>query len=445
MATTPPPTTSRAVARARSRAAWADLRDRLATVTPAALGRAILAVAVVGAMVGMTAITWPALLPFAAGGLLAYAILPLVDSLDRILPRSVAAIVALLVALGVVVGALVVVVPPLTRAVIALASSIPPPAEIESELGDILAGLPASTRDVIEPVVLAVAGIVRDTLDGASGGIRDVVGAVLQAAVGVAGAILGLVVLPAWMLTVMTSNRRGRVALDRRLAGWLRADFWAVVRMLDRAAGTYLRGYVVVAFLVGLLTWLGLTLSPQVGGPEFPSALAIATFAGMVQVIPELGPLLGLLPAILALATAPEVALPYIAIYLVARFVGAGVLGGRMMDDRLNVPRAVLIPGVVVLSQIGPLALLLSGPILAFGTDLVRYLHGRLSEPPRPAGILPGQPVPAAAAATGTAARVPFAYRHGPSPTPAATPTTPRPTAPTAAGAAATPSPTVSR
>ena len=97
--------------------------------------------------------------------------------------------------------------------------------------------------------------------------------------------------------------------------------------MADRAAGTYLRGFVVVAALVGFLTFIGLTLSPRLGGPEFRGALALSTFAGALQVVPELGPILGFFPALLLLAYDPQNALVYLVVYVVARYLGASVLG----------------------------------------------------------------------------------------------------------------------
>jgi predicted PurR-regulated permease PerM len=151
-----------------------------------------------------------------------------------------------------------------------------------------------------------------------------------------------------------------------------------------------------VAIAVGALTYAGLSLSPQLDGPDYRGALALAVFAGTAQLVPELGLILGFIPAVLLAVYGPERAIVYVAIYLVARWLAGALLGGRLLEDRLRVHRAILIPGVVVLSQLGPLWLLLSAPILAFGTDLVRYLHGRLSEPPRPAGILPGEPLPSA-------------------------------------------------
>ena len=54
-----------------------------------------------------------------------------------------------------------------------------------------------------------------------------------------------------------------------------------------------------------------------------------------------------------------------------------------------------------MIGQLGILWLLLSAPIVAIAADLIRYVHGRLSEPPLPAGVLPrseGQPATAATA-----------------------------------------------
>ena len=91
----------------------------------------------------------------------------------------------------------------------------------------------------------------------------------------------------------------------------------------------------------------------------------------------------------------------------IGRFILAGLCSGADMafygaqaDER-----------VIAIGQLGPGWLLLSAPIVAFATDVIRYAHGRLSEPPRPAGLLPGSesPEPQAAAAR---ARVPAVYRR---------------------------------
>jgi hypothetical protein len=43
--------------------------------------------------------------------------------------------------------------------------------------------------------------------------------------------------------------------------------------------------------------------------------------------------------------------------------------------------------------------IILAAPIAAVLRDVFRYVHGRLSEPPRPAGVLPDEPLPTHAGA----------------------------------------------
>lgn len=404
-----PPASDRSEAKARAREAWARLGDRLATITPAGLGRLLLGTAVAVAIAIVVIGTWPTLMPFVAGGLIAYAVLPVVDALDRVLPRSVASVITMLSALVVVGGVLVLVVPPLISAVFAVIDTIPPGDRIESELEDILGSLPPEAQEIVAPIVVAIVEAIEQGLQSAPDSLGAIVPQVLSAVLGVVGATLGLLILPAWLLTLLTQQRRSRAEFDRRLPAPARTDTWAVIRIFDRAAGTYLRGFVVIAFLVGLVTYLGLGLVTRLGGPEFTGQLALATFAGAVQVIPELGPLLGLIPVLLLVVLDPERAAFYLAVYVAARLLVGWTVAGRLIESRMNVHPLILIPGVVVLSQLGPLWLLLSAPILASSSDLVRYLHGRLSEPPRPAGLLPGEPLPSTTTARQTP--VPPVYR----------------------------------
>ena len=97
--------------RAHAAAEWAALRDRLRTITPQAIGRGALTLGAIAGAVWLAAASWPALLPFVIGGLLAYQLLPVVDALDRVLPRSLAALVSVLAALAVVIAIGVIVHP----------------------------------------------------------------------------------------------------------------------------------------------------------------------------------------------------------------------------------------------------------------------------------------------------------------------------------------------
>ena len=118
------------------------------------------------------------------------------------------------------------------------------------------------------------------------------------------------------MLTVISDQRRGQAVLNRRLAPWLRADFWAIARIADRIASTYIRGFLVVGVVVGILTYLGLRLVEEAGGPVFQEPLALAVLAGATQLVPEIGPFLGFLPVVLLAPIAPERSLAYLGVFL---------------------------------------------------------------------------------------------------------------------------------
>jgi predicted PurR-regulated permease PerM len=364
------------------------------------LSRALLTLVVIAAVVWLAVASWPALLPFALGGLIAYVVRPVVDSLDRVMPRIVAALFAVLAVVAIVVAVIVVVVPPLVTGVATLLGSLPAADQIENAVNSIegqVGALSPEAHALVVAIGVSVVGGVNGLVSGVTNAdLPSLANTLVRTITNIASVVIGLVVLPTWILSVVSRQQAGRNAIDRRLAPWLRADFWAVVRILDRAAGAYVRGYVVIAFLVGLFTYLGLTVAERLGVPLYQSKLALAVLAGVLQVIPELGPLLGYVPAILIAFVSPPRAVAYLVVYIASRWVVGTFFGGRIIESRVSVPPAIMVLGVVAISQFGIIWLLVAGPLIAALWDVVRYLHGRLSEPARPAGILPGEPVPAA-------------------------------------------------
>jgi len=384
---------------------WRDLRLRLQGVTPRGAARAALVVGTIG-FIGWAALaSWPALAPFIIGGLIAYGLLPVVDRLDRFMPRALAATVSVVAVLAVLVGIVVTVAPPLANGIGRVAAELPRGDQISASLEQFSAslGTQPGVGAAAGALLGGLAGDVRDFIATAPQHASELAGALAASLLGAIGALIGLLVLPTWILTVLSQKERAREAADRRLAPWLRDDAWAAFRIADRAMGSYVRGYVVVAALVGLFTWLGLRLSPRLGGPEFDEPLALAVLTGATQLIPAIGPLLGFVPALLLAPIAPDRAATFLASYLVARVAGANLVGARYQTRALGVHPAIMVPGIVMLGQFGLGWLFLSAPLVAIAHDLVRYAHGRLSEPPLPAGVLPGAAPVRSAAPAGAA------------------------------------------
>jgi len=404
-------------------AQWAGLRERLRTVTPQAIGRAVLVTGVLAGGLWLTASTWPALVPFIVGALFAYLLLPLVDSLDRLMPRWLAAVIAVLAAVGLFVAVMAVVLPPLAGAFVRFATELPTADQITEALDRWQSGqvsLPEGTQVIVVPALEAIATAIKLALADASGGLTRLVGVVIQALLGAVATLLGLIVLPAWLLTVLGAHRTQRAGLYERVAPGLREDARAIVAIVDRAAGSYLRGYVASGLLVGFIAYIACVVSPKLGGPTINEPLALATLIGATQVIPVIGPIIGLAPALLVLPFGVERAIGYLAIYFIARFIGGNLIGNRIMERRLTVHPAIMVPGIVLIGQFGLIWLLLAAPMVAIVVDLIRYISGRLAEPPMPAGVLPGTSAAATVAPGEQTGQeyVPVAYRPATAPPP---------------------------
>ena len=81
-------------ARTRARERWHVLADRLRTIRPEALAKGAIGLVLIWVSVSLAVASWPALMPFVVGAVLAYAVLPLANRLDKVMPRVLAALLA---------------------------------------------------------------------------------------------------------------------------------------------------------------------------------------------------------------------------------------------------------------------------------------------------------------------------------------------------------------
>jgi membrane protein DedA with SNARE-associated domain len=63
------------------------------------------------------------------------------------------------------------------------------------------------------------------------------------------------------------------------------------------------------------------------------------------------------------------------------------------VGESVNIHPAILMLLLVMLSQFGIIWIIVSAPLAAIIRDIFQYVYGRFSDPPRPAGRLPRDPV----------------------------------------------------
>jgi predicted PurR-regulated permease PerM len=426
-------------ARARAGQRWRLLKERLQSISPQALTRAAMGVGIVIAAGWLAAASWPALAPFLVGAIIAYAVLPIANRLDAFMPRVLAALLAELVAVAILIGVVAVVLPPLITGIGAVVDGLPTEAQLEQWAAQIqqqLGTMPEPMRTITVNLLTQVSANIQAVLQGFLDQIAQIVTNQILGVVGTLSTLLGLLVIPAWVLTMVADERTIKRQGARIFAPAVRADVYALFRIVDRALSTFLRVRLLLAIVAGLLIYIGLSGARELGIGEFRFGVAAAVLLGALQLIPELGFFIGFFPLLLALPSGgPDVFVVSLLVYWASVKLASMAVETRVSRGVLDVHPGLLIPAIVVLSQFGFLWLLAAAPIVAITRDLVRYANGRLGDPATPAGLLPGERRKAAgnrAAIVAAGAAVPAVYRRSTAPPPSVSRRAPTPVGPTA-------------
>src|SRR3989338_2657449 len=120
-----------------------------------------------------------------------------------------------------------------------------------------------------------------------------------------------------------------------------------LIDRMQRQVGYWLRGQLILMFVVGFFTWAGLYFIPSMS--EY--ALVLGLIAGLTEFIPYLGPILGAIPAIfLALTINPVVALLVVILYVIIQQVEGNILVPKIMQRAVGlnpiISIAVLMAGL---------------------------------------------------------------------------------------------------
>lgn len=402
-------------ARSHARERWRLLADRLRTIRPEALAKGAIGVALIAVAVQLVVASWPALLPFFVGAVLAYAVLPVANRLDAFMPRVLAALLAELLALALLVGVVAVITPPMLGGVGIVAAKLPAPDQVQAWVASVqgqIGAIPEPMRTIALSVLTQTAANLQGVLQGL---VDQAAGVITNQILGIFGTLsnlLGLLVIPTWILTVVADERAIKQRGARIFPEAVRADVAALFRIADRVASTFLRVRVLLAVTTGVFVYAGVTISNAVGVGDGTYAVAAAVLLGALQLIPELGFLLGFAALLIPLAIGGPVAAAAFVLVYVASVKGASILlEGRLARGVLDVHPALLIPAIVVLSQFGLIWLFAAAPAIAIVRDLVRYANARLADPPGAAGVLPGERRRDARTPSRIATPVPSVYR----------------------------------
>lgn len=142
-----------------------------------------------------------------------------------------------------------------------------------------------------------------------------------------------------------------------------------ILRQIERRLGYWVRGEFLLMTVVGVLSYIGLTILHV----EF--ALPLAIFAGLLEVIPMIGPTISAIPAILvALAVSPFLALSVTALYIIVQQLENNFLVPVIMKKSVGFAPIVTILVLMIGGRLaGATGAILSVPIALVIQEIASY------------------------------------------------------------------------
>lgn len=141
-----------------------------------------------------------------------------------------------------------------------------------------------------------------------------------------------------------------------------------MLQLIDDKLGAWLRGQVILSFAIGLATFIILSIL------HMPYALPLALIAGILEVLPTLGPILSAIPAVIvALTVSPAMALVIVIVYFLIQMLENNLLVPKIMQHAVGLNPVIVILSIMIgANLLGVAGALLAIPFVSFVIVLIK-------------------------------------------------------------------------
>lgn len=332
-----------------------------------------------------------ALQPLVVGTVFAYVMLPLINWLDahmrpafrkRRALRSLLVLVVYLLTVTAIAAFLASIIPRVGAQVQSLARRLPDlAANVYRVAPEIVQDWLDKYNEVVpETVRLALQRNFENTIQSLANAVQTGIFKGVNLLFTTLSFVVGLIVVPLWIFYIVRDQPEISAAFYRMLPLSYREDARQMVVLIDSLLGAYLRGQLILCLSVGAMTTIGLTLL------GIDLALLLGTVAGVFEVVPVLGPVLGAVPAVLVtLATAPDKWFLVVLLAVAVQQIENYFLVPQVAHGTVRIPPALALLVLIIGSEVAGVAgVIFSLPLTATVRDIAHYLYLRLSDEPLP-------------------------------------------------------------
>lgn len=207
-------------------------------------------------------------------------------------------------------------------------------------------------------------------------GVQQGVTRSLTVITGTVSFVLGLLVLPFWLFYILNDQARVTSSIMQLIPERYRLDARFLAKTADGILSAYIRGQLLLCLFIFIIDSIGLAII----GVNFP--LLLGLIAGVLEIFPFIGPILGAIPALLvALLQSPTKALWTLLLFIAVQQIENILLVPRVQGRSVQLHPALIMLVLVMGNEIaGIWGMLLAVPVTAIVRDVFKYLYLRTSD-----------------------------------------------------------------
>ncbi|MGI6588927.1 MAG: AI-2E family transporter [Peptococcia bacterium] len=310
------------------------------------------------------------LVPFVIGFIFAYILAPFVQILEnRRIPRSVAIIISYVFFLGLIALFIFYAVPLLLRDLNQLVSLIPRYVQSIQETlwqmqdGYSRASLPEGVRQVIDGTITRVEQMSLGLVQG-----------FIQGLIGLLGQSFNLILAPIVSYYFLKDFNYLGEHLLKVIPLRYRNEVNQVGKEINQVLRGFIKGSLLVAFWVGLLTTLGMSII----GMDF--SVLIGIMVGVTNIIPYFGAIISAVPTLLlALLKSKWLALYVLGLMILVHQLESNIISPRILGSSVGLHPLIIIFSLLAGGRLwGFGGLLFAVPLVAVLKVIVKHLYLRL-------------------------------------------------------------------
>ena len=310
--------------------------------------------------------------PILIAGFLYYLLNPLVNLLMKMGVKRLAAIALIFILLiGIIVLIFMSIIPNLVEQLVSLARNIPGfISNMQTwlqELANNATRFPLFKELDVDKYIsnldVSAGSIIQQSLTGVTNGLGSVIGKITTI-------VLLLVTVPFILFYMLKDGEKLVPNIERLFPEKQRENIKGLLQQLNKTLSDYISGQAIECLFVGTFTFLGYLLI----GVDY--AFLFGVIAGLTNLIPYLGPYLGLAPALIyTIFDSPTRALLCIVVVIIVQQIDGNVIYPNVIGKSLNIhPLTIILILLVAGNLSGILGVFLGVPVYAILRTLVVFV-----------------------------------------------------------------------